>query len=75
MIGISDASHCWKGLATKVPSASNHRVNGDDSSSVFSSLLEVSQRTVSLYTGVCLVTLDAIDSFHLINGGSLLIQC
>ena len=28
--GISAASHCWNGFATKKPSASNHRVNGDD---------------------------------------------
>jgi hypothetical protein len=26
--GISDASHCWNGLATKYPSDVNHRVNG-----------------------------------------------
>ena len=33
--GISDASHCWKGFATKKPLTSNHRVKGEESSSVF----------------------------------------
>ena len=32
--GISDASHCWNGFATKNPSTSNHRVKGEESSSV-----------------------------------------
>lgn len=34
MSGISDASHCWKGFATKNPSTSNHRVKGEESLSV-----------------------------------------
>ena len=33
--GISDASHCWKGFATKKPLTSNHRVKGEESSSIF----------------------------------------
>jgi len=37
--GISDASHCWKGLAMKNPSTSNQRVKGDESSIFFSSPL------------------------------------
>ena len=32
MSGISDASHCWKGFATKTPLTSYHRVKGDESS-------------------------------------------
>lgn len=32
--GISDASHCWNGLATKYPSAENHLVKGAESSIV-----------------------------------------
>ena len=35
MTGTLDANHCWKGFATKYPSASNQRVNGADISSVF----------------------------------------
>ena len=61
-IGISDASHCWKGFATKNPFTSNHRVNGDEITRVLSFCSISVYLTVRVYTGVCLVTLDAMDN-------------
>lgn len=46
--GISDASHCWKGFATKKPLTSNHRVKGEESSSVFVSPSPLEYSTLML---------------------------
>lgn len=46
--GISNASHCWNGFATKNPLTSNHRVNGDESFRVFVSPFEFEYSTVML---------------------------
>ena len=46
--GISDASHCWKGFATKKPLTSNHRVKGEESSSVFVSPSALEYSTLML---------------------------
>lgn len=62
--GISDASHCWKGLATKDPFTSNHRVKGEEISSVLVSPLALEISTTTLYIGVCFATLEEIDSCH-----------
>lgn len=48
MSGISDASHCWKGFATKNPFTSNHRVKGDESSRVFVSPFGFEYSTIML---------------------------
>ena len=46
--GISDASHCWKGLATKNPLTSNHRVKGEETSSVLVPPLALEYSTMML---------------------------
>ena len=46
--GISDASHCWKGFATKNPLTSNHRVKGEESSRVFVSPSPLEYSTLML---------------------------
>lgn len=48
MRGISDASHCWKGLATKNPLTSNHRVKGEETSSVLVPPLALENSTMML---------------------------
>ena len=48
MSGISDASHCWKGFATKNPLVSNHRVKGEERLSVLISPFELEYSTVML---------------------------
>lgn len=61
MRGTSDASHFWKGWATKYPSASNQRVKEAEISEIFHPPLESDERTVRWYSGVCFFMLEAID--------------
>ena len=68
--GASAASQSWNGFATKYPSAENHLVKGAEMSRVCHALVgfdESRYRTVSLYVGMCFVTLEEMDTWHVLS--------
>ena len=68
--GTSAASQSWNGFATKYPSAENHLVKGAEMSRVCHAFLDFDEsryRTVSLYMGVCFVTLEEMDTWLVLS--------